>query len=173
MNEQLKKKFRDAYDMCYSPVFCAIMARTGLFEDAEDLAQEVFARFFQAIESVESPRAWIYGTMRNVMMDHFKKRNEAHADIEQYLDDVSLGYVNGFREGRIVIMETLADGSLYQSDLDRSVFELVAFHGFTVADAARHCSVSYMQARYSFSQTGRAVIAALKKKGISKLEELL
>lgn len=173
MNAQAMARFREAYESCYSPVFCAILAKTGSYEDSEDLAQEVFMRFYQKIDEVETPRAWIYGAMRNVLMDHFKKRRDPGEDIEQFLDDVSLGYVNGFREGRMVIMDTLKDGSLYGSDLDKSLFDLVSFHGFTVAEAARHCGVSYMQARYSFSQTGKAVIDALKKKGISKLEDLL
>ena len=168
-----KAKFKDAYDTLYTPVFCAIYAKLGSYDDAEDLTQEVFLRFHQKIEEVETPRAWIYGTMRNVLMNYFRDRKPAQENVEQFLDDVSLGYVNGFREGRIVIAQTLEDGTLFGSDLDRSIFELVAYHGFTVAEAGRHCGVTYMQARYSFSMTGRAVIAALKKKGISRLEDLL
>jgi RNA polymerase sigma factor (sigma-70 family) len=178
MNEQRaarnrEVRFKEVHKTCYSAIFSFIYSKVESFEDAEDLAQEVFLRLYRKMDEVEQPKSWLYGTMRIVLLDYYNEKGISTEDIESYLDDVSIGYVNGFRDARIVINDVLKSTEIYGSELNRSVFELVAVHGFSLREAARHCGVSYRQACYAFSTTTQRVIASLRDRGISKLEDLL
>jgi RNA polymerase sigma factor (sigma-70 family) len=168
-----RTRFKEAYDACYSAILTTLNSKVGNFDDAQDLAQEIFARLYKKIEDVESPRTWLYGTMKNVLLDHYKGKGRTQEDIDTMLDDVSMGYVNGFRDTRIVIGDVLKDPNVYQSDLNRAVFDLVAVHGFTLAETARHCDISYRQVRYAYTTTTQRVLNALRSKGIAKIEDLL
>jgi RNA polymerase sigma factor (sigma-70 family) len=173
ISEDRMQRFKTAYDLYYSLIFSVIISKIGNYDEAEDLCQELFSRFLQKIEEINNPRTWLYGAMRIIMIEFYKNKGDKTENIESLLDDPSTGYVNGFREARLVIKDVLSDPSTFLSESDRSIFELVAVHCFSIADASRHLCVTYRQAHYSFEQSSKKVINLLKSKGIGKLEDLL
>jgi DNA-directed RNA polymerase specialized sigma24 family protein len=172
-SEKRVARFTESYDLYYSLIFSAILSKIQNYDEAEDLCQELFSRFFLKIEEVENPKAWLYGAMRIIMIEHYKRKGERPENIELLLDDSSTGYINGFRDARLVIQDVLSDPSSFGGESDRIIFELVAVHLFSIADASRHLGITYRQAHYSFEQSSKRIISQLKSKGIEKLEDLL
>jgi RNA polymerase sigma-70 factor, ECF subfamily len=167
------KKFNEAYNNCYSVLFGSVYARIGSFDEAEDILQELFIIMYRKIETISNPRAWLYGALRLVMFDYYRAKGKYDKEIEAMVDDASMAYVNGFREARMVIQEVLDSEELFLTETNRSVFELVAMQDYSFADVARDLGLTYRQVQYAFKTTSARIIAALKSKGISKLEDLL
>lgn len=46
----------------------------GDWDQADDVAQEVFLRLEQHRDTIQMPRAWAYRTARNLVLDQFRKR---------------------------------------------------------------------------------------------------
>ena len=59
-------------------------------DDAQDVVQEAFIRFFRETEEVSHPKAWLYKTTRNLSIDTLRKRaKRVHQAKEQQLDFLS------------------------------------------------------------------------------------
>ena len=59
-------------------------------DDAQDVVQEAFIRFFRETEEVSHPKAWLYKTTRNLSIDTLRKRaRRVHQTKEQQLDFLS------------------------------------------------------------------------------------
>jgi DNA-directed RNA polymerase specialized sigma24 family protein len=172
-SENRVQRFKVAYDLYYSLIFSTIFSKVHNYDEAEDLCQELFSRFFMKIEEIENPKAWLYGAMRIIMIEHYKSKGEKTENIESLLDDEGTSYINGFREARLVIQDVISDPSSFDEESDRVIFELVAKYCFSIADASRHLGMTYRQTHYSFEQSSKKIINGLKSKGIKKLEDLL
>lgn len=175
MNQQLKHRdrFIELYNSHYTAVFSAVYFRTGSFHDSEDISQEVFLRLYGKIDEVENPRAWIFGTMKNTVLEHYKRKHAADADIDALFNDIGLAFVNGFRETRIMIKEALEEISKQIPEEDISLFELNAVYGFTLAEAARQTGLTYRQARNRYERVCGRLMDSLRQKGINRIEDLL
>jgi len=163
-------KYFDAY---YSLIFSVILSKVNNFHDAEDICQEVFLRFYRKIDEIEHPRTWLHGCLRNVVFDYYKRRNSSDEEIELLFDDMSMGYVNGFRDARITITKVLQELVTEDREGDIAVFELVALHNFTFSQASDHLGISVKQARYRYNRATDRVRQKLKDKGINRIEDLL
>ncbi len=60
------KVYLDYYPIVYSSIY----SRIGNNTDAEDLTQEVFIIFYKKIDAAFNARSYIYGIMRNVVLDY-------------------------------------------------------------------------------------------------------
>ena len=59
-------------------------------DDAQDVVQEAFMRFFRETEEVSNPKAWLYRTTRNSCIDTLRKRARlVHHAKEEQLDFLS------------------------------------------------------------------------------------
>lgn len=171
--ESRKSRFNGAYDMYFSAIFTAVFSRTGNYQESEDICQEIFLGLFDAMDGVRNVRAWLYGTMRNRIVDYYRAKGRSPEDITQMVEESAAAYVNGFRDTRILIEEVLDAPGTFSDERDRAVFDLVAVGGFTVAQAAEHMDITYRQARYGFEKATCGIADALRKRGISSIEELL
>ncbi len=98
-----------------------------------------------------------------------KKKFSRDEDIEQYLSDISLTFVNGFRDTRIIIDDAV--GLL--SDSDRILFDLIAVQNLTYNFAAQHLGLTKRQVEYRYSLIVKNIRGYLNEKGISNIEDLL
>ena len=167
------EKFISVYESCYSVVFSSVYARINNFHDSEDICQEVFIRFYDKIDEVENPRKWLFGCLRIVVLDHYKRKYSRDVDIEEIFDDIGMSYVNGFRDTRMMIQEIMSRMTEEEDAADMSLFDLVAVHNFTFVEAAKHLGMNYKQVRYRFNRITEKITAALKDKGIKSIEDLL
>ncbi|HOD15027.1 MAG TPA: RNA polymerase sigma factor [Spirochaetota bacterium] len=173
LSEKKTELFSEHYNSLYSVAFSSVYSKIGNYHDAEDICQEVFLRFYRKLDEIESPRKWIFGALRLVVFDYYKRKGKNDIDIETMFEDVSMSFVNGFRDTRMVIQQAL-DG-LYSSvdETERALFDLTAVHGFSLREAALHLGLSYKQARIRYDRASRMLMDHFRKAGINSLEDLL
>lgn len=165
--------FSEHYNSLYSVVFSSVYSKIGNYHDAEDICQEIFLRFYRKLDEIESPRKWLFGALRLVVFDYYKRKGKDDINIETMFEDVSMSFVNGFRDTRMVIQQAL--DSLYGSvdETERALFDLTAVHGFSLREAALNLGLSYKQARTRYDRTSRTLMEHFRKAGINSLEDLL
>ena len=175
MNKPFDQKdavFTDAYGRYYAVVFGSLYSRTGDFHSAEDLTQEVFIRFYSKMEDVINHRAWLLVTVKNVLFEHYRKVKNMPDDIAEAeaFNDVSLTFVNGFRDTRIIIdraMESIEDV------IDRSLLDLVSVQNYTYEETATELGLTKRQVKYRYGLIVRSILEFLNRQGIHKIEDLL
>jgi RNA polymerase sigma factor (sigma-70 family) len=65
--------------------------RTGSRDVAEDILQEAFARGIDKLDSLrqgESAVAWFYRTLRNAVIDHYRRRGAAEKALAAFADEL-------------------------------------------------------------------------------------
>ena len=136
-------QFVEHYDSYYSIVFSAVYSKVNNYHDAEDICQEVFLRFYFKREEIREPRKWIFGCLRIVVLDYYKSRSRSGVSAEELFDDIGMGYVNGFRDARILIHGALEEVFEGDEEGDAQLFELVAVYGYSFTEASRHLGLRY------------------------------
>lgn len=173
------EKFNRFYDSFYSLIFSIVLSKVNNYHDAEDICQEVFLRFYRKLGEIEEPRKWLLGCLRIVVMDFYKLKNRSEEDIDALFNDISMGYVNGFREARIIISQIIeevsdeSDKSDEEGGSDASIFNLIAINRYSIVEASRHLKLNYKQTRYRYNRICEKIISRLREKGIKELGDLL
>lgn len=166
------RRFIEAYSDFYPVVYSAVFAHVQDPDDAKDICQEIFTRFYDKYDEVENHRGWLFGAARYVILEHFRK-NRRKVDIDTVLDDENTGFVNGFRETRLVLKEALENPDNFSDERERILFELVAVHDFTYRDAGRQLGLSERQVRYRYGIITERILRYLGVRGIKRLDDLL
>lgn len=160
------KDFTSVYSDFYPVVYNSIYAKLRDDDASSDIAQEVFTRLLQKIDEVDNPRAWLFGTMKLVLFEHYRRKSGNNdIDIESVFNDVNMRYVNGFRDTRIIIQEALASSGNYADEYERIVFDLIALNDYTYREAAEQTGLTERQVRYRYNAASKRIIDYLKKKG--------
>lgn len=171
------KKKRDAFTEVhadyYPLVFSTVYTKVGNLDDAQDICQEVFIKLYEKFEEVENPRKWLYGALRLAVLEYFRKKRGGDVNIDEVMDGVGMTFVNGFRDSRIIIREILDDANLFADELDRAVFELVAYSNFSYSEAGRELGLSKRQVEYRYVKLAERILDELKKRGVKHIEDLL
>ncbi len=170
-SERDLEKFTGVYMDYYPLIMGAAIKRAANRDEAEDICQEVFSILLEKINEVHDHKSWLMGTLKLVTLRHYQALNRDTADIEAHFDDANLGYVNGFRDTRIMIAEAM-DAAECTPD-DRTLLDLVAVRGFTYENAAKAVGLSRRQARYRYERIVERIIEKLRRKGVNDLRELL
>lgn len=87
--EGLEKVFGDIFNKNYQALCLYAAKLIGNFEEAEDLVQEVFVRFwevFQANQEMASVRAYLYRMTRNTCIDRTREQKIDRVDAEMMAD---------------------------------------------------------------------------------------
>ncbi len=161
--------FNDYYPLIYSTVY----TKVGDAVDAEDITQEVFARLYEKQNKVENTRKWLYGAMQNVIMEYYRKKAGSEASVEDYTSDISLTFVNGFRDTRLMIQEALDSIENFEDETEKVLFDLIAIHNFTYKHVAAHLGLTERQVRYRYNVLVARISHYFEQKGIKSLEDLL
>jgi RNA polymerase sigma factor (sigma-70 family) len=152
-------------------VFNAVCTKVSSLDDAEDICQEVFIALFNHLDEVQNIRAWLFGTLKNMVLKYYKEKYAAEEDIDNFMDDAALTFVNGFRDARILISQTLDE--VLSGDEERNLFELVAIHKYSYSETAELMGITKRKVDYNYNRIAAKITAALKAKGISQIEDLL
>jgi RNA polymerase sigma factor (sigma-70 family) len=159
--------FVDYYPMVYN----AVVTKVTSLPDAEDICQEVFIALYNHLDDVLNIRAWLYGTLKNFVLKYYKEKYAGNENLENFMEDAALSFVNGFRDTRIVISEVL-DKAL-SDDEERSMFELVAFHKYSYSETAAIMGLTKRKVEYKYNKIAAKITMLLKERGISQIEDLL
>jgi RNA polymerase sigma factor (sigma-70 family) len=167
-SEQTKKdEYSIAYLDYYPLVFSAVHLKVGNIDDARDLCQEIFILFFEKFQEIQNKRAWLMGTMKNVMLRYYARKGKDNVN----LDDTELRYVNGFRDTRILINEAI--DNIECGEKEKLILEMIAKYDFTYKHTAETIGLSIRQVQYKYEVLVGQISAYLKKKGIKDIEDLM
>ncbi len=93
-NNDINSYFNSVYDDTIKSVTRFIVSKCGNFEDAEDMVQNVYTRFFQRIsqkgyEDIESPEAFLINIAKFECKTYFsvKKKNEKVSSFADYSEE--------------------------------------------------------------------------------------
>ncbi len=167
------REFAEAYGDYYPLVFSIVYTKVGNIEDAEDICQEVFIKFYEKLETIENRRKWLYGALRLQIFSHFRKKSRGSVELDEVADDVGFSFVNGFRDVRIILEEAFDETANFNDERERVLFDLIAIRHFTYEEAGRQLGWNKRQVRYRYGEIVKRVLDYLRKKGIDKLEDLL
>ncbi|PKL40501.1 MAG: hypothetical protein CVV44_02540 [Spirochaetae bacterium HGW-Spirochaetae-1] len=180
LNTMLEAKKNREFRKCYSqyyPLVCSVLvSRVGSIDDAEDICQEVFIRFFNHFQDIRDKKKWLMTAVRFEITNYYNKKATARSnadDIDGLSDTVSISDEDTFQDSRIIIKEVLEDRTIYNSEKEKNLFELVAIHNFSFKEAGRYLDMTRWQAEYRYKQVENRVISSLKEKGIREIGDLL
>ncbi len=165
--------FTDSYNSFFPLMFSLVHSKVGNAHEAEDICQELFMTFYEKYDTIDNPRKWLYGAMRIVILKYYEGKKKDKTELEGLLEDVSMSYVNGFRDTRVILEEALEDSNSFKNEEERVLFELVAYYNFSLAKACRHLDMTYDKGRYTYDSVTKRLMDYLKKHGINQLEDLL
>jgi RNA polymerase sigma factor (sigma-70 family) len=159
--------------MYFTLIYSVIYGKMRNTHAAEDITQEVFVRFYEKYETIENHRVWLYGAMKNVIMEYARKHREIDIDIETLFADISMSYVNGFRDTRFMIEEALNNKDNFGDEKGRLIFDLIALNNYSYREAGDAVALSERQTRYRYNQITNRLMEHFRRRGVKGLEELL
>lgn len=165
--------YTEAHNDYYPLVFSTIYTKVENVDDARDICQEVFIKLYEKFDEVENPRKWLYGALRLAVLEYYRRKHGRDVDIDEVFNDVSMTFVNGFRDSRIVIAEALEDSEVFRDELDRSLFDHIAIYNFSYSQTGKELGLTKRQVEYKYTRLVEKITDHLKKKGITHIEELL
>ncbi|MBN2401076.1 MAG: sigma-70 family RNA polymerase sigma factor [Spirochaetes bacterium] len=173
MPAELKKRdiFSGYFVDYYPMVFNAVVTKVSSQDDAEDICQEVFIALYNHLDGIQNVRAWLYGTLKNMVLKYYKEKYTGHENIENFMEDAALSFVNGFRDTRIVINGVLKDA--LSDEEERNLFELIALHKYSYSETARVLGLTKRKVEYSYKKIAAKITQLLRERGISNIEDLL
>lgn len=115
--------------------------------EIDDLVQEAYLRVLQARERspLQSPKAFLFATARNLACDHFRRARVARTDALADFDELAvLDESDGIPEtvARNQELEILTQAIQSLPDRCRQVFTLRKVYGMAQADIARQLGIS-------------------------------
>lgn len=167
------REFAESYNDYYPVVFSSLYTKIGNAEDARDLCQNLFVKFYEKLDEIENRRKWLYGAIRLELLSFYRKKRRDNIDIDNLFNDVRLTFVNGFRDVRIIINEAIENIDNFSNERERTLFDLIAIHNFTYEETASQLGLSKRQVRYRYSLIVNRIQDYLSKKGIKSMEDLL
>jgi RNA polymerase sigma-70 factor (ECF subfamily) len=164
------RRYSELFSLYYPTVLNAVYGRVGVIEDAEDIVQNVFIRYYEKMDEVLDARAWLLGALRLEVMNHYQKKSGGDADIEDIFRDQSKAFTNGFRDSRI-ILEKAING--IREEESRMIFHMVAIQNYSFTETAETMGYSVRQIRYRYHNIVATILDDLRHQGIGSIEDLL
>jgi len=171
--DRASRDFTGIYSDHYPLVYGVVYSKIGDADDAGDVTQEIFIRYYERMGEVENPRRWLLGAMKMVVLEYFRGKRGGEVNVEEVFEDMNLAFVNGFRDARIIIQEALESTENYDDERDRILFDLIAVNNFTYGETGRELGMTERQVRYRYGVIVKRIIEYLNRKGIRNLEDLL
>jgi RNA polymerase sigma factor (sigma-70 family) len=161
-----------AYTEHYKFVLKTILRKIPDFDISQDLCQDVFLRLFIKFDNVKNVRTWLYGTIRNVLSEYFRRRKIPHIDAET-ISDIRI-HSSDFeeKEKRDFIEETLKNPSNFGGEAGKYLFDLITVHENTYREAGLKLGMSERQVRYRYTLIINKLHRHFNNRGIRSAGEL-
>lgn len=166
-----RDRFSQLFAEYYQMVYNAVYPKVGSVNDTEDICQEVFIALYNHLDEIENVRAWLYGTLKNVVLQYYRRKYSRDDKTCDLFEDITLSFVNGFRDTRILVASVLED--VLGNDEERNIMELVAFHGYSYSETAKLLGVTKRKVDYVYNSIARKILFHLKERGVSRIEDIL
>lgn len=167
------RTFTEAYNDYYPLLYNVIYSKIGDDDTTQDICQDVFTRFLVKFDTVQNHRTWLYGTMKNVLLELYKKKKATAVETESLFEDITMSFVNGFRDSRIMIEEALENIENFGDEKGKTIFDMVALYNYTYKEVGKELGITERMVRYKYTVIVDKLMAYFRSKGIHGLEELL
>jgi len=167
-----RDKFTEDHKLYYPLIFSTIYTKVGNVDDAKDICQEIFFRFFEGYDKIKNSRKWLYGALKLVVFEFYRKK-KGDVNIDEVFNDVGLTFVNGLKDTRIIISDAIEDMDNFGNDEDKTLFDLIAVHNYSYSKAGEQLGLTKRQVDYKYNRIVDRIMDYLNKKGIRAIEDLL
>lgn len=166
-----KKQFDRVYIDHYQLVYGAIYSKTGNVIDADDLTQEVFIHYYEKMEEVEKTIPWLFGTVRFVLKNHYRRqmKSEHDQEFDEFLHDTNADASAEWTDTRMIIQDAMES----LETKDRIIFELIAIQNLSYVSAGKSLGLNEKQVKYRYAVILKNIKTYLNTRGLNKLEDLL
>lgn len=138
-DEQKEQIYRD-----YHGKVCGyIRSKINSFEDAEDLAADVFLKVYEKLDSFDESKAslstWIFTITKNKLTDYFRTKKDYDEVPETYEADTSV-------EDEVInadMLETLANALETLDERERDIIILRFYSGKSLKEITEQMGISY------------------------------
>ena len=170
------KDFWKAYQQYYPLIYSTLVAKLSNKDDAEDICQEVFIRFYKHIYTIEDYRKWLYKAMTFEITNYYNKKSNVKRndiDIDSIPNDSRLSVKGEFDETRLIVEEAIENMSNFKNEKEKILFDLVAIHNYSYKKAASYLGLTKWQVQYTYNKIEKRLLKYLKEKGIKELKDIL
>ena len=164
-----KPTFRQVFEAEESPLLRFAHGLTGVRETAEDLVQESFLRLHQHWAEVQQPRPWLYRCLRNLALNHLRKRrHESPLDDSRDWESTSptpeqdLGRLEAAGTLRLLVSELRDD--------DRRLLEMKYHDGLKYDQIAEHTGLTAGNIGYKLHHLLKGLADSLRRLGVESAE---
>ena len=102
------RRYSETYNLYYPVVFNTVNNKVRSTEDAEDIVQNVFIKYYEKMHDVIDARSWLFGTLRFEVMNYYQKKSNTDVDMKKLFEDASSVFINGFRDSRIILEKAIS-----------------------------------------------------------------
>ena len=172
--DQLNEEVTQLYSDHFAQVVAMFRKGMCTAEDSMDLAQEVFALYFNkrlSGENIPDPCSWLFYTTKLKLLNHNRKGWRNRVDTSENppaAADVEL--LKLCHESYSICEEIILKE---MTGMQRNVFVLVGLHRVSYVQAGRELGLSEHQVSAQYKTACRVARSALNKKGIFSPRELL
>ena len=171
MAKTKRESYTDIYSDYYPYIYNTVYGKVSNEEDALDICQEIFIILYEKFDTIENYRKWLFGTMRNVVYRYYEKKSKTPVDIDTVFNDISLTYVNGFKDTRLIIEEAMENVDLNEEDF--LIVDYIAFNNYSYTKTGEAMGLSKRQVGYKYLNAVKKILVYLESKGIKNIEDLL
>ena len=139
------RKFAEMFNDHYAMVFNNVNIKINNPDEAEDLCQEIFIKFYEKLDTIENPRTWLMGASRFAVLTYYRRKKPDLVDVEELFHDTNAAFVNGMRETRMIINDVLENEGNFETESDIALFNLMAVNNYTYEEAGRELGMSKRQ----------------------------
>ena len=166
--EMSELTLRSLFESEETPLLRYAFSLTGRRAVAEEIVQEVFLQLHSRWDEVDSPKAWLYRSVRNSAFNHLRdNKREVFSN-----DEVTMPSPNtddDAPDAMLVRMEAV--GALRQSlmeldDSDRQLIKLKYFEGLKYGDISAQTGLSVGNVGYRLHHILKGLAAKLEPLGI-------
>ena len=170
-NEAGESTVRSLFDTEEAPLLRYAYALVGRRAVAEEIVQEVFLQLHVRWSEIESPRAWLYRSVRNGVYSHLRKsRRETLADT----DDTGQQLANEQELPESWLLRNEATGLLRQvldelKESDRELVQLKYFDGLRYREISERTGLSVSNVGYRLHHILKAIAEKMRPLGVDEI----
>jgi RNA polymerase sigma factor (sigma-70 family) len=166
------KEFTEIYNDYFSLILRNISLKVGNDEEALDICQEVFVRFYEKFDEISNPKNWLFGALRLVVFEYYRRKNKNDININDILYDINLTFENKLKEMKIIVKEAFNDMVNFKDEKEKLLFEHIAIHKLSYYEAGQELGFSKRQAKYRYRLVLNRLMNYFIEKGIRQVNDL-
>lgn len=169
---------RTLFDAEETPLLRFAFSLVGRRAVAEEIVQDVFLQLHVHWDNVESPKAWLYQSVRNRAANHFRDHRKETIGTDQDdcqsrcdHDSVDRGWQDDPKEvlSRIEAMGNLRESLNTLSEADRRLVQLKYFEGRSYREISQEMGLSVGNVGYRLHHSLKALAVQLRQLGIDEV----